>query len=555
MVPPRRSKHARQDSRAGGLQRISPPSAPTSVTGGAASSVAGHTSAPTSAEEADARTAGARASAPTSAKRANARSAEGPASVSTSANGTNARTVEARAFVVTSAKVGAASSVGGQASVLTNVKVGDARSANSMLKVLQQVLRAAMQQQQALQQELRASMQQQQAAQVLMQQQHEQHQAAQHEWQASMQLQMQQLQMLMSNQIPILMATQAGLADATVGLQTVAAEVQRMDGRMQKLESNLADMQRCTDDKMRKFGEQQRVTEAQIHGVVASANDMKLQLQAEVALNITRTQKQQEDSRALAALVEQKLQKEAAKLRGNEKCLEKLQHTARETKQQLQAETALNCGRDQAFSARTAELEWSFRREADKLRGNEERLAHLEEHLTLEMRCNAARDAEIQQEVNALRDHVSNLEARLAQGGPTGQLAESNLHAEHERRRTEGAQQQEEARKRDLKRQDSEEELLRDESMKRDIKRQEEEGLRDLQREGEDHVSTLEALQREGEALLRELTLKEEAPQQEKELLRDELGLNSSTTRTMMGIVEVLDPRAVRSSLLHCLPC
>ena len=266
----------------------------------------------------------------------------------------------------------------------------------------------------------------------------------QHEWQASMQLQMQQLQMLMGNQMPILMATQAGLAEATVGLQTVAAEVQRMDGRMQKLESNLADMQRCTDDKMRKFGEQQRVTEAQIHGVVASANDMKLQLQAEVALNITRTQKQQEDSRALAALVEQKLQKEAAKLRGNEKCLEKLQHTARETKQQLQAETALNCGRDQAFSARTAELEWSFRREADKLRGNEERLAHLEEHLTLEMRCNAARDAKIQQEVNALRDHVSNLEARLAQGGHTGQLAESKLYAEHERRRTEGAQQQEE---------------------------------------------------------------------------------------------------------------
>ena len=69
-----------------------------------------------------------------------------------------------------------------------------------------------------------------------------------------------------------------------------------------------------------------------IHGAVASAQDMKLQLQAEVALNIARTQKQQEDARALAALVEQKLQTEAAKLRGNEKCLEKLQHTARETK-------------------------------------------------------------------------------------------------------------------------------------------------------------------------------------------------------------------------------
>jgi hypothetical protein len=95
------------------------------------------------------------------------------------------------------------------------------------------------------------------------------------------------------------------------------------------------------------------------------------------------------------------------------------------------------------------------------------------------MRCNAARDAEIQQEVNALRDHVSNLEARLAQGGSTGQLAESNLHAEHERRRTEGAQQQEEARKRDLKRQ--EEERLRDESMKRDIGRQKEERKEEAQ--------------------------------------------------------------------------
>ena len=49
-----------------------------------------------------------------------------------------------------------------------------------------------------------------------------------------------------------------------------------------------------------------------------------------------------------------------------------MQHTARETKQQLQDETALSCGRDQALSARTTELEWSFRREADKLRGNEE---------------------------------------------------------------------------------------------------------------------------------------------------------------------------------------
>ena len=177
-----------------------------------------------------------------------------------------------------------------------------------------------------------------------------------------MQHQMQQLQMLMGNQMPILMATQTGLAEVTVGLQGVAAEVQRMDGRMQKLESNLAAMQQCTDDRMQKFDAQQRVTEAQIHGVVASAQEMKLQLHAEVALNIARTQKQQEDSRALAALVEQKLQTEAAKRRGNEKCLEKLQHTARETKQQLQDATALNCGRDQALSARTTELECQFRR-------------------------------------------------------------------------------------------------------------------------------------------------------------------------------------------------
>ena len=88
---------------------------------------------------------------------------------------------------------------------------------------------------------------------------------------------------------------------------------------MQKLESNLAAMQQCTDNRMRKFDAQQRVTEAQIHGTVASAHDMKLQLQAEVALNIARAQKQQEDARALAALVEQKLQTEEAKWCGNEK--------------------------------------------------------------------------------------------------------------------------------------------------------------------------------------------------------------------------------------------
>jgi hypothetical protein len=38
---------------------------------------------------------------------------------------------------------------------------------------------------------------------------------------------------------------------------------------MQKLESNLAAMQQCTDNRMRKFDAQQRVTEAQIHGAGA----------------------------------------------------------------------------------------------------------------------------------------------------------------------------------------------------------------------------------------------------------------------------------------------
>jgi hypothetical protein len=37
-----------------------------------------------------------------------------------------------------------------------------------------------------------------------------------------MQQQMQQLQMLMGNQMPILLATQTGLAEVTVGLQGVA---------------------------------------------------------------------------------------------------------------------------------------------------------------------------------------------------------------------------------------------------------------------------------------------------------------------------------------------
>ena len=189
---------------------------------------------------------------------------------------------------------------------------GEERTDSAMLKVLA-LMQQQQEQHQAAQQEWQVSMQHQ------MQQQQEQHQAAQQEWQASMQLQMQQLQMLMGNQMPILMATQTGLADVTVGLQGVAAEVQRMDSRMQKLESNLSAMQQCTDDRMQKFDAQQRVTEAQIHSVVASAHDMKLQLQAEVALNIARTQKQQEDSRALAALVEQKLQTETAKRRGNEK--------------------------------------------------------------------------------------------------------------------------------------------------------------------------------------------------------------------------------------------
>ena len=186
-------------------------------------------------------------------------------------------------------------------------------------------------------QKLRASMQPQQQA-VMQRQQAaiQQQQAVQQELQASMQ----HLQMLVGNQMPILLATQTGLADVTVGLQGVAAEVQLMDSRMQKFEGNLTAIQPCTDDRVRKFNTQQRVTEAQIHGTVASAHDMKLQLQAEVDLNIARAQKQQEDDRALAALVEQKLQTEAAKRRGNEKCLEKLQHTARETKRQLQDETA-----------------------------------------------------------------------------------------------------------------------------------------------------------------------------------------------------------------------
>ena len=255
-----------------------------------------------------------------------------------------------------------------------------------------------------------------------------------------MQISFNKLQMLVGtslNQMPILFDTQTGLADVTVGLQGVGAEVQNMDGRMQRFEGNLTAMQQCTDDRMQKFEAQQRVTEAQVHCTVASVHSMKLQLQAEVALNLARTQQQQEDARALAALVEQKLQTEAAKRRGNEQCLEKLRHTAREAQRQLQDEITLSCGRDQALSARATELEWNFRREADKLRGNEERLAHLEKHLTLDMQCNAARDAKTQQEVDALRDHVSNLEAYLAQGGHTGKLVESKLHAE----RTEGAQQ------------------------------------------------------------------------------------------------------------------
>ena len=155
---------------------------------------------------------------------------------------------------------------------------GEEMTDSAMLKVLQQ--------------ELRASMQQQQVAM------HRQ-QAVQQELQASMQ----QLQMLVGNQMPILLATQTGLADVTVGLQGVAAEVQLMDSRMQKFEGNLTAIQPCTDDRVRKFNTQQRVTEAQIHGTVASVHDMKLQLQAEVALNIARTQKQQEDARALAALI------------------------------------------------------------------------------------------------------------------------------------------------------------------------------------------------------------------------------------------------------------
>ena len=178
-------------------------------------------------------------------------------------------------------------------------------------------------------------------------------------------------------------------ADRLVRLEKIPAVVANLQGQLTQdrktvkaLTARVSRLEQCATLPVRS---EHRVVI--IHGAVASAQDMKLQLQAEVALNIARTQKQQEDARALAALVEQKLQTEAAKRRGNEKCLEKLQHTARETKRQLQDETAFNCGRDQALSARTTELEWSFRREADKLRGNEESLAHLEEHLTLEMRC------------------------------------------------------------------------------------------------------------------------------------------------------------------------
>jgi hypothetical protein len=110
------------------------------------------------------------------------------------------------------------------------------------------------------------------------------------------------------------MATQTGLADVTVRLKGVAAEVQIMDDRMHKFEGNLTAMQQRTDDRMQQMDTQQRViiVEAQVHSTVASVHDMKLQLQAEVALNITRTKKQQEDAHALAALVEQKLQAEAA---------------------------------------------------------------------------------------------------------------------------------------------------------------------------------------------------------------------------------------------------
>ena len=174
-------------------------------------------------------------------------------------------------------------------------------------------------------------------------------------------------------------------ADHLVRLEKIPAVVANLQGQLTKdrktvkaLTARVSKLEQCATLPVRSEPEHRTVI---IHGAVASAQDMKLQLQAEVALNIARTQKQQEDARALAALVEQKMQTEVAKRRDNEKYLEKLQHTARETKRQLQD----NCEHDQALSARTTELEWSFQREADKLRGNEERLAHLEEHLTLEM--------------------------------------------------------------------------------------------------------------------------------------------------------------------------
>ena len=71
-----------------------------------------------------------------------------------------------------------------------------------------------------------------------------------------MQISFNELQMLVGNQMPILLATQTGLADVTVGLQRVAAEVQLMDGRMQKFDGNLTAMQQCTDDRMRQIDAQ-----------------------------------------------------------------------------------------------------------------------------------------------------------------------------------------------------------------------------------------------------------------------------------------------------------
>ena len=255
----------------------------------------------------------------------------------------------------------------------------------------QQQLQNAMQQSQQQQQELHNAMQQQQAA---MQQQ----QAAMQQQQATMQemqMSFEALQMLVANQMPILLTAQKGLTDVTAGMQALDA--------------------------------QQRATEAKVHGTWILTNDVKLKLQEEVALNLKRTETQRNDADAQAALVEKKLQTEAAKRRGNEELIKALTHKSRDTEQQLQDETALNCSRNQALSERATQLELDRRRDAGKVRGVEKRLDHWEQHLTIEMQCNGAREKKVDEdmavmrgseeetrlEMRALRDIVNKLEARL----------------------------------------------------------------------------------------------------------------------------------------------